>query len=151
MGSVTMDAFIYRFLDLLHYVPYIKDDKVKIQQFLGCLCPNFREGIEFDMPKNLDTTLHKARIFYEHGNLRKNNLNRNRDMSKKFYDNHKPGFNPRPYKKQNNIFPANKNFNKTGIDQYVPAPNAKKPATNGGRNVSPLQIKCWRCQQHRYA
>ena len=41
MGSVTMDAFINRFLDLLHYVPYIKDEKVKIQQFLGCLPPNF--------------------------------------------------------------------------------------------------------------
>ena len=34
MGSMTMDAFINRFLDLLHYVPYIKEEKVKIQQFL---------------------------------------------------------------------------------------------------------------------
>ena len=62
-----MDAFINIFLDLLHYVPYIKEEKVKIQQFLGGLPPNFRERIEFDMPKNLDTTLHKASIFYEHG------------------------------------------------------------------------------------
>ena len=62
-----MDAFINRFLDLLHYVPYRKDKKMKIQQFLGRLPPNFQERIEFDMSKNLDTTLHKARIFYEHG------------------------------------------------------------------------------------
>ena len=67
MGSMTMDSFINRFIDLLHYVPYIKDDKVKIQQFLGCLPPKFWERIEFDMPKTLDTTLHKARIFYENG------------------------------------------------------------------------------------
>ena len=40
MGSMTMDAFINRFLDLLHCVPYIKDEKVKIQQFLGCFPPN---------------------------------------------------------------------------------------------------------------
>ena len=40
MGSMTMDSFINRFLDLLHYVPYIKDEKVKIQQFLGCLPHN---------------------------------------------------------------------------------------------------------------
>ena len=33
MGSITMDAFINIFLDMLHYVPYIKDEKVKIQQF----------------------------------------------------------------------------------------------------------------------
>ena len=31
MGSMTMDAFKNRFLDLLHYVPYIKEEKVKIQ------------------------------------------------------------------------------------------------------------------------
>ena len=31
MGSMTMDAFINKFLDLLHYVPYIKQKKVKIQ------------------------------------------------------------------------------------------------------------------------
>ena len=31
MGFMTMDAFINIFLDLLHYVPYIKDEKVKIQ------------------------------------------------------------------------------------------------------------------------
>ena len=31
MGSMTMDTFINIFLDLLHYVPYIKDEKVKIQ------------------------------------------------------------------------------------------------------------------------
>ena len=41
MGSMTMDAFINRFLELLHYVIYIKDEKVKIHQFLGCIPPNF--------------------------------------------------------------------------------------------------------------
>ena len=76
MDSMTMGDFINMFLDLLHYVPYIKDEKVKIQQFLGCIPPNFRERIEFDMPKNIDTTLHKARIFYEHGQLWKQNINK---------------------------------------------------------------------------
>ena len=70
MGSMTMDAFINIFIDLLHYVPYIKEEKVKIQQFLGCLPPSFWDRIEFDMPKTLDTTLHKARLCYEHGQLR---------------------------------------------------------------------------------
>ena len=67
MGFMTMDAFINRFIGLLHYVPYIKDEKVKIQQFLGCLPPSFWDRIEFNMPKNLDTTLDKARLYYEHG------------------------------------------------------------------------------------
>ena len=73
---MTMDAFINIFFYLLQYVPYIKDKKVKIQHFLGCLPPNFQDKIEFDMPKTLDTTLHKARLFYEHGKMSKENINR---------------------------------------------------------------------------
>ena len=66
MGSMNMEDFINILLDQLHYVPYIKDEKVKIQHFLGCLPPNFRERIGFDMPKTFDTTLHKSRLCYEH-------------------------------------------------------------------------------------
>ena len=141
MGSMTMDAFINRFLDLLHCVPYIKDKKVKIQKFLGCIPLKFQEKIEFGMPKTLDTTLHKARLCYEHGQLRKENINRSIDRSRIFSDNHKLGFNPPSYRKYNSIFPANKNFNKTSTKPYVPTPNANRPKTNGGANVSPLQIK----------
>ena len=62
MVSMNMDTFINRFLDLLHCVPYIKEEKVNIQQFLGSLPPNFQDKIEFDMPNTLDTMLHKARL-----------------------------------------------------------------------------------------
>ena len=79
IGSMTMDDFINRILDLLHYVSYIKVEKVKLHQFLGCLPPNFREWIEFYMPKILDTTLHKAMLFYEHEQLRQEKINRSRD------------------------------------------------------------------------
>ena len=41
MGSITMDDFINRLLDMLHYVPYIKYEKVNIEQFFGCLPLNF--------------------------------------------------------------------------------------------------------------
>ena len=69
MGPMTMDSFINNFLDMLHYISYIKDEKLKIQHFLGCLPPNFRERIDFDMPQTMDTTLYNARIFYERGKL----------------------------------------------------------------------------------
>ena len=101
---MTMDSFINIFLDLLHYFPYIKDEKVKIQQFLGCLPPNFRERIKFDMPKTMDATLQKARIFYENGQLRQENINKSRNMSRTFLENCKFGFKPPPYRKQNNNF-----------------------------------------------
>ena len=149
MGSMTIDAFINRFLDLLHNVPYIKDEKVKIQQFLGCLPPIFLESIEFDMPKKLYTTMHKATLYYEHGHLRQENMNQNIDKSKNFFDNHKPGFNPQPYRKQNNNFPANKDFNKYGTNPYVPTPNGNKVVTSGA-NATPLQIKFYKCSRPHY-
>ena len=34
LGNLTMDAYEKRFLELLTYADYIKDDKVKIQRFL---------------------------------------------------------------------------------------------------------------------
>ena len=75
MGSMTMDAFINIFLDLLHYVRYIKEENVNIQQFPGCLPPSFQDRIEFNMPKTLDTILDKDRLYYEHGKLRQDNMN----------------------------------------------------------------------------
>ena len=83
------------------------------------------------MPKTLNTTLHKARICYEHRELRQENINRSKESSRTFFKNGEPGFNPPPYRKQNNKFPTNKNFNKTCTNPYVPAPNANKLASNG--------------------
>ena len=103
------------------------------------------------MPKTLDTTLHKARIFYEHGKLRQENLNRDRDKSKNFSENYKPGFIPAPYRKQNNNFPTNKNFDKLSTKPYVPAPNVNNLVANGGANIVPLQVKCWKCQGTHYS
>ena len=67
-------------------------------------------------------------------------MNRNRDKSKNFSDNRKPGFNPQPYRKKNNNFPANKNLNKYGMKPYVPAPNVNNPVASGS-NATLLPIK----------
>ena len=125
---------------MLHFVPYIKEEKVKIHHFLECLPPNFQERIEFELPKTLDTTFHKARLCYEHGLLRKDNMNKNKDKSKNFFDNHKPGFNPQTYIKKKNISPTNKNFNKSGTNPYVPAPNGNKLVSSGA-NTTLIPIK----------
>ena len=65
-------------------------------------------------------------------------MNRNKDKSKNFFDSHKPRFNPQPYRKQNNGFPANKNFNKSGTKPYVPDRNANKPVVAEGENYTPI-------------
>jgi hypothetical protein len=37
LGQVAMVDLINKFLDLLRFVPYIKEDKVEIQRFLRCI------------------------------------------------------------------------------------------------------------------
>ena len=45
LGKMTMDDLINKFLELLIFVPYIKEDKVKIQRFLICLPQSYKDRI----------------------------------------------------------------------------------------------------------
>jgi hypothetical protein len=37
LGQLTIDEYINKFLELITYVPYIKDEKVKMQRFISGL------------------------------------------------------------------------------------------------------------------
>eukprot|EP00253_Pinus_taeda_P028065 PITA_28065 len=65
LGQQTMDEFITRFTSLLRYVPYIREEKAKVQRFISSLPPYMRERIEFDNPKSMDEVIRKARICYQ--------------------------------------------------------------------------------------
>ena len=54
-----------KFLSLLRYVPYIIDEKPKIQRFLSCFPIYFKDRIEFDNPKTLEEAMRKANVCYE--------------------------------------------------------------------------------------
>ena len=66
MGLMIMDGLITKFLELLHYIPYIKEEKIKIQIFKSCLPTYFENKIELITPKTLDEALYNARLCYEH-------------------------------------------------------------------------------------
>ena len=57
---MNMEELINKFLDLLRFVPYIKEEKVKVQRFLSCLPQAYKDRIKFDNPKTLDEALRKA-------------------------------------------------------------------------------------------
>jgi hypothetical protein len=42
LGQLTMDDYAIKFLELLRYVSYIKDEKVNIQRFLSGLMSKAR-------------------------------------------------------------------------------------------------------------
>jgi hypothetical protein len=64
LGSMTMDEYERRFLELLKYVSFIKYEKVKIQSFLSGITSIFSEKIQYDDPNTLDEAIRRAKCLY---------------------------------------------------------------------------------------
>lgn len=47
---MTDDEYTSRFLELLRYVPYLKEEKAKIQRFISGFPVAYRDPIEFYEP-----------------------------------------------------------------------------------------------------
>jgi hypothetical protein len=60
LGQMAMEDLINKFLELLRFVPYIWEDKVKIHQFLSCLPQYYKDIIDYDNPKSLSDVFKKA-------------------------------------------------------------------------------------------
>jgi hypothetical protein len=45
IGNMTIDEYERRFLELLKYVPFIKDGAIKIQRYLSGLPPSISDKI----------------------------------------------------------------------------------------------------------
>ena len=71
---MTMKELYSKFLCLLHYVPYIIDEKTKIQCFLGCFPLMFKERIEYDNMKTLEEEMRKAIFCYDQNKNKRENV-----------------------------------------------------------------------------
>ena len=54
LGQQTMEEYANKFLGLLRYARYIKDEKVKIQSFLSGLPQPYKDTIKFYEPRTLE-------------------------------------------------------------------------------------------------
>ena len=61
MGSMIDDGYTSMFLELLRYVPYLKDQKENIQRFISGLPTTYRYHIEFDEPQTLEEAIRKLK------------------------------------------------------------------------------------------
>jgi len=73
LGFMTMKKLCSKFLSLLRYVPYLIDEKPKIQRFLNCLPLTFKDRIEYENPKMLEEAMRKANFCYEQSKNRRDN------------------------------------------------------------------------------
>jgi hypothetical protein len=61
LGSMSIDEYEQRFLELLKYVPFIRDETVEIQRYLSRLPPSIGDKIQYDDPKNMEETISRAK------------------------------------------------------------------------------------------
>jgi hypothetical protein len=65
LGSMTIDEHERRFLELLKYFPFIKDEAVKIQRYLSGLPPPIGDKIQYDDPNTMEETIRREKCLYE--------------------------------------------------------------------------------------
>lgn len=62
-----MEEYENKFLGLVKYVGFIKDEKVKIHRFLSGLPSFYKEKIQYDEPMTLTKNIRKDKYMYEQG------------------------------------------------------------------------------------
>ena len=60
-----MEEYANKFLELLRYVKYIRDDKVKIHHFLSGIPQEYKDRIDFDQYRTLEEAIRKAKYCYD--------------------------------------------------------------------------------------
>jgi hypothetical protein len=65
LGRMTMDEYEKRFLELLKYIGFIKDDMVKIQIFMSGFPSFYSEKIHYYNPWTLEEVLRREKHLYE--------------------------------------------------------------------------------------
>lgn len=76
MGSMTDEEHTRILLQLLRYVPYLKEEKVNIQRFVSGLSVPFKYNIKFDEPISLEEAIKKLNHCYKQS---KRNTESNQD------------------------------------------------------------------------
>ena len=94
LGQMTMEEYANKFLELLRYVKYIRDDKVKIQWFLSGLSQSYKYQIKFDGRQNLDETIRKAKYCYDKSKSKLHFHKACKDKKNEKFDQRKKGFKP---------------------------------------------------------
>ena len=94
LGQQTMEEYANKFLELLRYVKYIKDDKLKIQRFMSGIPQSYKDRIEFDEPRTLDEAIRKAKYCYEQRKGKPDYHKTWKDKKNEKYDQRRKGFKP---------------------------------------------------------
>ena len=83
---MTMKDLNSKFLSLLRYVPYLVDEKPKVQRFLSCILYHIKDRIEYDNPNTLEEDMRKANFCYEENRKKESMANWKAKKNNNHYD-----------------------------------------------------------------
>jgi hypothetical protein len=132
LGTMIMEEYKKWFFELLKYVDFIKDEKVKIQRLLSGLPSFYSDTIKYDNPKTLEETIRRVKHLYEQRKGRPVFQKAWNDKMKGKKDQRKKGFRP-PFFINN--FQANQ--------QGQVAQNKQKNVDSFGKRPRKQHVQCW--------
>jgi hypothetical protein len=136
LGSMTIDEYEQRFLELLKYVTFIKDETVKIQRYLSGLPPSIGDKIQYDDLKIMEETIRRAKCLYEQ-------QKENPTFQKSWEDKKKFKMDQR---KKGTRTPFFRNS-----PQGQPSFREPRKAEMGEQMTRQTPMECWGCKEnHRY-
>ena len=115
LGTLTMDEFVTKFVNLQRYVPYLKEEKAKVYRFISCLPAAYKEKIDFEMPKTMDEAIIKANLFYHLFKQRSELTKSWKNKKNEKMDQRKKRFKPSPFTKGTRSHIVNK-YSKHGAN-----------------------------------
>lgn len=65
MGQIIDDEYVTKFLEILRYVPYRKEEKAKVQRFINGFPMTFKDKIELLEPQKMKDAIKKLKDCYE--------------------------------------------------------------------------------------
>jgi hypothetical protein len=65
LGTMAIEEYEKNYIELLKYVDFIKDEKVKIRRFLSGLPSFYTDKIQYGNPKTLEKTIRRERNLYD--------------------------------------------------------------------------------------
>jgi hypothetical protein len=63
---MTIDEYERRFINMLKYVPFIKDETINIQIYLSGMPHFISDKIQYDDPETLEETIRREKCLYDH-------------------------------------------------------------------------------------
>ena len=66
LENMTMEYYEKRFIEILKYAGFIKDEKLKIQRFIDGILYSYKDNIQYDRLNTLKDTIWKVKHLYDH-------------------------------------------------------------------------------------